>query len=941
MKLTHADQPPPPAPLNAWTVLDLLAHRWLALACWTLLGAAAGAALAFAVWGRSFTSTAQLVHYEPSTIDDTYHPRALVTPSLIVMLQSPALFSQVGSHLQPPMSEKELARHLQITLDRNNDVATVTATAATREQSIDLVNRYCDAAIAYTREMQRAEAVEAGDTVTRELGLVENELAATRAENPAGASAAAAALALAPDPSAASDLPKRIQAARDQLDDLLVRYTDAHPLVREQRARLAALEQAQSQANAAGAQAARTPAAPAVAQAMFGRITPEEVAVGERLRSLESNRAVLLARQRAIQPFRDNPPGYFSVLSSVTANPTFQYNHRLEMVLCGCLGALFALVGAAVLILVRELMDNRLKTRADVQRVTGLPVLATLGEVKPAPASDAEQDQGAFRAWTAVQSRLRAAPHRGVICGITSARRGEGRSTWVDLLARGACQSGFRVLTITTQPSSKAGARTARAGSIPVEGTPAPTGELAAPDRIAEQLMGPDCPSRINLPLSGWVWNLEHRRQWQAALDVWGAIEHVAIFIELPPASETETVLLAENIPNLLWVADAGASDAAETHADLENLRCAGCNLVGAVLNREHVRPLQERYSRWFGTMTTATALLVAGFLLPAPKSRAADPVVAVPATFSVTDPSQRAGWQQHLTLGPGDLLRFQLYGSPDLTREDVAVDPDGRVSYLEAENIMATGLTVDELRDKVNTELGKFRRTPQVFITPVAYRSKHYYLLGSVAQRGVYPLDRPITIIEAVARAHGFETGVSRGNVVETADFSHSFLSRDGHRLPIDFEKLFLHGDLSQNIPLEPGDYLYFPGAAAGAVYVLGEVRSPGAAAYDTDANVIGAIASRGGFSERAWKQRVLVVRGSREKPEAFAVNTFGILEGKGTNFALQPGDIVYVSSRPWIKAEEILDRAASAFVESAVITWTSLHVGGGVPDNATISAQ
>jgi protein involved in polysaccharide export with SLBB domain/capsular polysaccharide biosynthesis protein/Mrp family chromosome partitioning ATPase len=932
------EQPLPPAPFNAWAVLDLLSQRWLCLAVGTAIFALAGAGLAFVVWGRSFTSMAELVHYEPSTIDDTYHPRALVTPSLVVMLQSPGLLAEVGSHLQPPVSAKELAREVQITLDRNNDVATVTASASTRERSIDLVNRYCAAAVAYTQTMQRLEATEAGDNVNRQLGLVEDEIAATRAAIPPDHIATVNAAATGPDSTLASDLPQRIQTARDQLDDLLVRYTEAHPLVREQRARLAALEEAQLRAIAANPQGISRPSAPPViAQALYGRITPEEIAMGERLRSLESNRAILIARQHAIQPFRDSPPGYFRVLSSVTENPTFQSNHRLEVLMCACLGGLFGLIGSAGLILFREFLDNHIKTRADVRRVTGLPLLATLGDLQRLPAAD--QDQCAFRAWTALQSRLRTSPNRGMICGVTSARGGDGRSTWVELLARAAVHSGFRVLTITTWSSF---ARTPELAPHPssakTEAVTPTTGALSAPRQIADQLTDAECPSLINLPLSGRAWNWERRKQWETALEMWSAIKHVVIFVELPPASVTETVLLAENIPNLLWVVDGRSSDAAETRADLENLRSAGCHLIGTVLNRERMAPMQERYSRW---VATAAVLLFAGLGWPTQKVSAAEPTEAsstvTPAGFSVVDPAQRAEWQRRLTLGPGDVLRFELYGSPNLTRADVPIDPDGRVSYLEADNIVASGLTVDELRDRVNDELGKFRRTPQVFVTPVTYHSMRYYVLGSVMQRGVYPLDRPITIIEAVARAHGFETSVSRGNVIESTDFAHSFLVRAGHHLPVDFEKLFVHGDLSQNVALEPDDYLYFPAAAAGAVYVLGEVRSPGPISYDSDTNVIAVIAGRGGFTERAWKQRVLVVRNSGDQPEAFRVNAYGALEGKGTNLALQPGDVIYVSNRPWARAEELLDRAASAFIESAVITWTSIHVGAGVPAGET----
>lgn len=259
---------------------------------------------------------------------------------------------------------------------------------------------------------------------------------------------------------------------------------------------------------------------------------------------------------------------------------------------------------------------------------------------------------------------------------------------------------------------------------------------------------------------------------------------------------------------------------------------------------------------------------------------------------------------------------------------------PDGRISYLEAENIMAAGLTVDELRAKLDTELGKYRRAPQAFVTPIAYRSKKYYVLGSTVQKGVFPLDRPVTVIEAVARARGFENTVSGGNVVESTDFSRSFVGRGGKRLSVDLEKLFLQGDLSQNVALEPDDYLYFPAGGGGQVYVLGEVRAPGAAPCDGSTSVLSVLAARGGFSERAWVQRVLVVRGSLDHPQAFKVDVGGALTGDAANFALKPGDLVYVSSRPWIRVEELVDRAASAFVESAVITWTGIHVG---PSNTT----
>jgi hypothetical protein len=108
----------------------------------------------------------------------------------------------------------------------------------------------------------------------------------------------------------------------------------------------------------------------------------------------------------------------------------------------------------------------------------------------------------------------------------------------------------------------------------------------------------------------------------------------------------------------------------------------------------------------------------------------------------------------------------------------------------------------------------------------------------------------------------------------VELADLGHSFIVRNGEKLPVNFERLFLEGDLSQNVPIEPNDYVYFASTGAQDIYVLGEVMSPGPLGFVSSATVISAITDRGGFTDRAFKRRVLVVRGSLNEPETFVIN-------------------------------------------------------------------
>src|SRR5436190_4930508 len=122
--------------------------------------------------------------------------------------------------------------------------------------------------------------------------------------------------------------------------------------------------------------------------------------------------------------------------------------------------------------------------------------------------------------------------------------------------------------------------------------------------------------------------------------------------------------------------------------------------------------------------------------------------------------PAKRAAWQQRLTLGPGDVLNVSLFDRPETARTEISIAPDGRLSFLRT-NVVAAGLTIDELRAKLDQSLGPFYQDPRTIITPVAIHSKKYIILGSVVTRGVFPFDRPMTLIEAIARAGGLETGI------------------------------------------------------------------------------------------------------------------------------------------------------------------------------------
>jgi polysaccharide export outer membrane protein len=292
------------------------------------------------------------------------------------------------------------------------------------------------------------------------------------------------------------------------------------------------------------------------------------------------------------------------------------------------------------------------------------------------------------------------------------------------------------------------------------------------------------------------------------------------------------------------------------------------------------------------------------------------------------TEVKPSSSWRESYTFGPGDVVNFAFYGKSTLDRQGNRIAPDGTLSYLQANSIDVDGLTIDEIRERFETYLTSYYRNIRLIVTPGELKSKRYIILGKVMDKGVFTLDRPMTVLEAIARSRGIETGLFEQRTVEVADLDRSFIIRNGERLDADLGALYYRGDLSQNVQLEPDDYIYIASNLTNEFYVLGAVSTPGTQGLTPSMTVVGAVTRREGFTENAWKQRVLLVRGSIGNPTTEVIDVKAILQGRAKDVRIEPGDIIYVHDRPWKRVEQLLDRAIMDYLRSATATWTSTYV-------------
>ena len=108
--------------------------------------------------------------------------------------------------------------------------------------------------------------------------------------------------------------------------------------------------------------------------------------------------------------------------------------------------------------------------------------------------------------------------------------------------------------------------------------------------------------------------------------------------------------------------------------------------------------------------------------------------------------------------IGPQDVLDINVFQVADLTKT-VQVDTGGKILLPLVGQITAAGRTPGELSNDLVAALSKtYMRDPQVVVSVKEASSQKVTVDGAVSQPGIYALQGPTTLMQAVALAHGID---------------------------------------------------------------------------------------------------------------------------------------------------------------------------------------
>lgn len=158
--------------------------------------------------------------------------------------------------------------------------------------------------------------------------------------------------------------------------------------------------------------------------------------------------------------------------------------------------------------------------------------------------------------------------------------------------------------------------------------------------------------------------------------------------------------------------------------------------------------------------------------------------------------------------IGPEDVLVVQFWKDTDVSAQ-VTVRPDGKISLQAINEIVAAGLTPEELRQRIITAAKPlFKEDPVVNVMVKEIHSRKVSIQGAVIKTGSYPLLTTMTLAELVAQAGGLQDWAKRDKIIVVRNEGGKQV-----RIPINYKDILKGKNLDlYNIELKPGDIVIVP---------------------------------------------------------------------------------------------------------------------------------
>jgi len=157
------------------------------------------------------------------------------------------------------------------------------------------------------------------------------------------------------------------------------------------------------------------------------------------------------------------------------------------------------------------------------------------------------------------------------------------------------------------------------------------------------------------------------------------------------------------------------------------------------------------------------------------------------------------------ITLREGDILKIAFPGSPSLDTSQ-QIRRDGKITLPLVGEVQAAGMSTETLQQNLVKLYAPQLATKEVVVT-MASSTFPVFVTGSVIRPGKIVSDHPITALDAIMEAGGFD--YTKANLKAVRVIRHEGDRAVNYTLNL---KLVLDGKASKQFYLQPSDIVFVP---------------------------------------------------------------------------------------------------------------------------------
>lgn len=156
--------------------------------------------------------------------------------------------------------------------------------------------------------------------------------------------------------------------------------------------------------------------------------------------------------------------------------------------------------------------------------------------------------------------------------------------------------------------------------------------------------------------------------------------------------------------------------------------------------------------------------------------------------------------------LNAGDVLDISVWNEEALQKQ-VAILPDGMVSFPLAGELVAEGKSITEIQQVLTKKLSEYLANPVVTVSVISVSGNTVNIMGKVLQPGAFVMSKNIDVMQALSMAGGLSPYAEENNII--------VIRRNGGQqkiIPVHYASIKKGQDLNTNIIINSGDVIVIP---------------------------------------------------------------------------------------------------------------------------------